>query len=238
MDTKRLQLQVKDADEDKGEVTAVFATFNVKDSDWDVTLPGAFEDGAPALISAYGHASWSGMLPVGKGTIATTDTEALFHGRFFMDTTHGRDTFLTVKETGDLQEWSYGFDILERSFGEFDGEQVQFLKRLRVHEVSPVLLGAGVGTRTLAAKSSNTRFSEQAQAVVAAVSGLTDRAADVLAKRQEKGKGLGADSTALLQQLQGELKRLDALLEAPQPPPEEIAAQRELLRYLRTTARL
>lgn len=238
MDTKRLRVQVKDADEDKGEITAVFATFNVKDSDWDVTEPGAFEDGAPALISAYGHASWSGMLPVGKGTISTTKTEAVFQGKFFLDTTHGRDTFLTVKETGELQEWSYGFDILEHSYGEFDGQQVRFLKKLRVHEVSPVLLGAGIGTRTLAAKA-NMRFSDQAQAVLAAVSDLTDRAADVLAKRQEKGKSIGADSSALLQQLDGQLKRLAELLQdGSQPPPEAIAAQRELLRYLRTSARL
>jgi hypothetical protein len=43
--------------------------------------------------------------------------------------------------------------VLERSEGEFEGEQVQFLRRLKVHEVSPVMLGAGIGTRTTAIKA-------------------------------------------------------------------------------------
>ena len=33
-----------------------------------------------------------------------------------------------------------------------DGRSVQFLERLKVHEVSPVILGAGIATRTLATK--------------------------------------------------------------------------------------
>ncbi|SDZ55234.1 phage prohead protease, HK97 family [Saccharopolyspora shandongensis] len=236
MDTKRLHVEVKDADEDRGEVTAVFSTFNVKDSDQDVTLPGAFEDGAPALISAYGHTSWSGLLPVGKGTITSTKTEAVFTGRFFMDTTHGADTFRTVKHTGELQEWSYGYDPVEFSYGDHDGERVRFLKRLRVHEVSPVMLGAGVGTRTLAAKSAGgMKFSDEAEAVMAAVKALTDRAADVLAKRQEKGKGLGAESTALLADVEAELKRLGELVGSAPAPDVTTDAQREFLRFLRTT---
>ncbi|WP_206700431.1 hypothetical protein, partial [Actinomadura sp. RB99] len=86
MDTKSLRVEVKDAD--KGEVTAVFSTFDVVDSDRDVTKAGAFEDGAEVVISAYGHTSWSGLLPVGKGVIRTTKTEALLEGSFFLDTAH------------------------------------------------------------------------------------------------------------------------------------------------------
>src|SRR5690606_17071896 len=101
----------------------------------------------------YGHTSWDGALPVGKGTIRQTSKEAIFEGQFFLDTTAGRDTFVTVKELGSLGQWSYGYDALEYSFGEHDGQHVRFLSKQKVHEVSPVLLGAGVGTRTLATKS-------------------------------------------------------------------------------------
>lgn len=154
MHTKSLRgVEIKNAD--KGEVTAVFSTFDVIDSDMDVTVAGAFEDGAPVRISSYNHTSWGGMLPVGKGTIRQTKNEAILEGEFFMDVAAGRDTFTVVKEMGDLQEWSYGYDPVEFSFGEFDGQQVRFLNKLKVHEVSPVMLGAGVGTRTLAAKSAN-----------------------------------------------------------------------------------
>lgn len=139
--------------EDRGEFSAVFSTFNVVDSDGDVTHPGAFEDGAECLISSYGHQSWQGALPVGKGRIRQTKSEAVCDGQFFMDTTHGRDTFAVVKALGGSQQWSYGFDILDSEDGQFDGRKARFLKRLQVHEVSPVLIGAGVNTRTLAVKS-------------------------------------------------------------------------------------
>lgn len=146
-------IQVKDAD--KGEIEAVIATFNVKDHDGDWTLPGAFEDGAAVRISAYGHESWFGALPVGKGVLKTTDQDARFVGRFFMDTAQGLETFKTVKGMGSLQEYSYGFDVLERGELTEDLRQrgvFRVLKKLKVHEVSPVLLGAGIGTRTVTVK--------------------------------------------------------------------------------------
>lgn len=154
MDTKALgRVEIKDADQ--GSVAAVFATLDAIDSDQDVTVAGAFEDGASVRISAYGHQSWTGALPVGKGTIRVVGKEAILDGQFFMDTTAGRDTFTVVKELGVLQEWSYGYDPVEFSFGEQDNQQVRFLQKLKVYEVSPVLLGAGIGTRTLTAKSAS-----------------------------------------------------------------------------------
>lgn len=144
---------VKITNAEQGQVEALFATFNVKDHDDDVTLPGAFDDGAKVRISAYNHASWGpAMLPVGKGTIRVTDEGPVLDGQFFMNTQAGRDTFEVVKQLEDLGEWSYGYDILDASEGQLDGEPVQFLKRLKVHEVSPVLLGAGIGTRTMGTK--------------------------------------------------------------------------------------
>jgi hypothetical protein len=137
----------------KGEVSAVFSTLNVVDKDRDVTVPGAFTDGAEVVISSYAHGSWGGSLPVGKGTIREVGDEAVFEGRFFLDTTAGADTFEVVKQLGARQEWSYGYDILDAEPGVFDGQDVQYLKRLKVHEVSPVLVGAGVNTRTLGVKS-------------------------------------------------------------------------------------
>ena len=157
MTTKRIigPFALKDAA--KGEVEAVFSTFNVVDKDGDWTPPGAFEDGAPVLISGYGHSSWAGQLPVGKGTIKTTAKDARLVGKFFLDTQGGRDTFAVVRELGPRQQWSYGFDVKET--GELTDELRQrgvrrVLKSLLVHEVSPVLLGAGVDTRTISAKCS------------------------------------------------------------------------------------
>jgi HK97 family phage prohead protease len=233
MDTKALAgVRIKNAD--KGEVEAVFASYNVEDKDGDVTLPGAFVDGAPVRISAYQHKTWDGLLPVGRGVIRVNGDDAVLDGRFFLNTTAGRDTFEVVKEMGDLQEWSYGYDALDTYRGEHKGRNVRFLPRQVVHEVSPVMIGAGNTTRTLAVKS-GLRYADEASAVVAAVSALVDRTADVLAKRSEKGKGLGEDSLALLAEVETQIKRLGDLLVSADPSDGDDLT-REYLRFLSITS--
>lgn len=223
---------------DTGEVSAVFSTFDVIDSDKDVTRPGAFTDGAAVRISAYGHGSWMGRLPVGKGVIRTTPTEARFDGRFFLDTTSGRDTYTTVKEMGELQEWSYSVDPQVYSFGEFEGEKVRFLDSIKVDEVSPVLIGAGVNTRTLSVKNHPDKYLEHAASVIAEVGALIERTEDVIASRVAQGKSqLAERSVELLAMLDGDLVRLKSLLN-PEPveTDNELAdlAWREYSRYLQT----
>lgn len=152
MDSKRFHAaEIKSAG--KGQVEAVIATLNVIDKDGDVSTAETFEDGAEVLISAYQHTSWGGALPVGKGTIHVTSSEVILKGQFFMDTTTGRDTFQVVKELGGNGEWSYGYDVLDSEPVKFDGRDANLLKRVKVHEASPVLVGAGVNTRTLSAKA-------------------------------------------------------------------------------------
>lgn len=146
-------IQIKSADQ--GTFSAVFSTFNVRDHDGDVTMPGAFDEGANVVISSYNHTSWGGARPVGKGTIRTTKSEAMVDGQFFMDTTDGRETFAVVKglsESG-LGEWSYGFEVLDSEPGKHDGVESKFLKRVKIFECSPVLRGAGTNTRTIAIKA-------------------------------------------------------------------------------------
>lgn len=161
-ETKRLAVEVKDSE--SGTVEAVFSTFNVRDHDGDVTLPGAFEDGAEVRISAYGHRSWMGALPVGKGRIRMEENRAVLEGQFFLDSESGKQTFVTVKNMGGLQEWSYGYDVIESESGEFNGETVRFLKKLKVHEVSPVLVGAGIETETLRIKEQKANDSDAREA--------------------------------------------------------------------------
>lgn len=211
METKAAQLKV--ADEATGEVTAVFATLGVIDKHGDVTRPGAFSD-EDVLISAYGHESWFGQMPVGKGRISEVGNEAIFRGKFFMDTQAGQDTFKVVKNTGELQEWSYGFDILESAQGEMDGQQVQFLDKLKVFEVSPVLVGAGENTRTLAVKGArkNMKFEQHIRSVLTEVDELIDRASSVVTLRADQGKQVGEASADALGEFAAAMKRLDELM--------------------------
>lgn len=204
-------VHVKDAD--KGLVEAVFSTFNVVDKDGDITLPGAIKDGTEVVISAYGHQSHWGSLPVGKGVIHTTKTEAVMKGQFFMDTTAGRETFTVVKELGGLGEWSYSLHDVTSKSGELDGQRVNYLESIGlIKEVSPVLIGAGVNTRTLTAKGFDT-LREELDATVAAVKSAIDSTERVVALRAEKGKTLSNVNVEGLAGLAECVERLKTLLD-------------------------
>lgn len=223
MDKKTLaRFEVKD--ETKGEVEAVFATLNVKDHDKDVTVPGAFENGAEVVISAYNHKSWEGALPVGKGTICESGNDVVMKGQFFMNTTAGRETFEVVKQLGAKGEWSYGFNVDDSEPGEHEGEKVRILKKMTVHEVSPVLRGAGLGTRTRHAKSLRDEVAEAVDAVEAAIE-AADR---VVALRAEKGKGLSNVASSSLDGLKSAVSRLDALLNTKDADTEETVSDDDI----------
>ncbi|MGH9187643.1 MAG: HK97 family phage prohead protease [Acidimicrobiales bacterium] len=154
MDIKRLG-DVAFKAGDKGEFSAVIATYGVIDSDGDITEPGAHRDGQKVVVSPYGHASMMGALPVGTAVLKTAADRTVAHGQYFMDMPEGRSAFTAMKRLHDqgLGEWSYGYDVVDADMGERDGEQVRFLKQVDVFEVSHVLRGAGVGTGTLTAKA-------------------------------------------------------------------------------------
>lgn len=145
------ELEFKENADQTGQFKAVFSWFDVIDKHGDVTLPGAFEDGAQVKIASWGH-RWEN-LPVGRGEIHQDETKAWVDGKFFLDTEAGLETYKTVKNLGELQEWSYGFETLESSDETKEGKKVRVLKKLKTFEVSPVFIGAGNGTQTLAIKS-------------------------------------------------------------------------------------
>lgn len=170
--------------ESEGRVIARFATYDEIDHHGDVTYKGAFEDGAEVVVSSYNHTSWGGSLPVGKGVIRDGGDGAYADLHFFMHTQAGRDTFETVKALGKLQQWSYGFDVVEKDYEDIDGEKsIRALKKLKVHEVSPVLLGAGKSTRTIAVKDGQ-RTMDKLEAAGYSIE-------DVIELLEEKAKGGG-----------------------------------------------
>jgi hypothetical protein len=144
--TYRGRIEFKQDADTTGEFRAEFATLNVIDHDGDVTVPGAFHDSQETLIEAWNHNY--GVLPVGRGVIHEDEDKAIIEGRFFLDTQSGLEHYKVVKELGELQEWSYTFEIEDSGYGEFDDQDVQFLRKLDVWGVAPVQRGAGIDTRT------------------------------------------------------------------------------------------
>lgn len=214
MDTEHKLFDLK-MDDDSGKVAAVFATLNVVDRDGDITLPGAFGT-QDVKISAYGHTSWRGALPVGVGKIYERGNEAIFEGQFFLNTSVGREHYETLRalqQAGQPSEWSYGFRILDSEWATVNGEQVRYLKRNEVYEVSPVLVGAGIGTRTLDVKTAGLTFVAHAETLQADVDAFVKRASELAALRAKEGRTLSAANRQRLQTLLDSLNAVKGDLE-------------------------
>lgn len=212
---------------DTVQVEAVFATLDVKDHDDDVTVKGAFGNQA-VRISDWNHSTWGGARPVGKGMISEEGNEAVFRGEFFK-TASAQEMRETLKGLGELAEWSYGFDVDESEPGTKDGEKVRILKRMTVHEVSPVLKGAGMNTRTRYVKGAET-LDDQVKFAVQAVNDAIAGAERVQALRAEKGRELTGAVKSSIQVLDEALVKLRDLLNTQDTNQELTEAQREWLK--------
>ena len=159
-ESKNIDIELKD---NSGQVEAVFSLFNSLDSDGDVVVPGAVKSGFKnnQVPMVWSH-KWD--MPIGKGTIAQDDDQAVFKGEFFMDTESGKEAYNLVKTMGDMKQWSFGYKVNDSEFAKAktqDGEtNARYLKDLTVYEVSPVLVGANQDTYTLAIKSNTELLKE------------------------------------------------------------------------------
>lgn len=200
----------------EGEGLAIIATLNVKDKDGDVTVPGAFGEQEAKMVPTH---DWS-HVPLGKARVYEEGTNVYASFKMNLEIPSAKEWHSALKFDLDngapLQEWSYGFMIGEASYGDFEGEQVRFLKQLVVHEISPVMLGAGNGTRTVAVKSlkdTPMQLAEHIKAAIENVQSAIERCEDVKAVRELNGRDLSPDRYKELQQLLDVLKGWEDLKE-------------------------
>jgi len=220
-----------------GAVTVAYSRLNVIDSDGDVTFPGALPVGKSVPMSAYGHTSWDGAPPTGKGVLSEQGDLGIFDGSFFMETDQGRNAYHTTKAMAELQEWSYGYNVIDGGPGTFGGKAVRELRKLDVFEVSPVLKGAGVGTATLAIKSgapgADAPYAEHLAWYAERLPELLDRVKDRAAFRAKEGRTLSSANRAMLEDLamalDGHLTHLRDMLAATMPEPKTIDVTVEIL---------
>lgn len=191
-------LEIKD--EATGEVEAIFATLDVVDRDKEVIRPTAIKNGSKVKMSSYGHDTvgffTAGAMPVGKGAVYVEGDKAVFRGKVFMSTDRGRETLAVLKEMGRDQEWSFGFHVLgsEAPDDEWKKKGAELiLTKLHVFEVSPVILGAGIGTQTVTAKEAD----EEAAAEAARLAAETEARAAAEAETKRLAAAAEADRRAL-----------------------------------------
>lgn len=182
--------------ENEGWLKAAFSVFDEIDSDGDIVRASAFTDGQSVPL-VWAH-DWS--RPVGKGTIRVTDKHAEFDGSFFTDTAAGLDAYRTVKAMGELQEFSWGFEIPTDGWAKtkHNGQDAREILKATVFEVSPVLVGANRNTRTLAIKGQE-RFEEHEGRVLADLDELVARAKSLADLRAKEGRSISSARRARLE---------------------------------------
>lgn len=226
-----------------GSLEAVFSTFDIVDSDGDIVAASAFTDGQ-AVPLTWAH-DWT--QPVGKGVIRVLPDRAVFAGQFFLDTAAGREAYQTVKNMGDLQEYSWGFRVLDSDYAERDGQDVRVITKAEVYEVSPVLVGANRQTGTLALKrlltdghESGLTFADEADAVLAAARRFAERAAALAATRAKDGRMLSAANVDRLQSHAGALHQVanDLMDLCAAAAPKAATVPRETVEALRIYSRM
>lgn len=206
--------------DDVGHGLARIAILSAIDNDGDTYAPGAFswkEGGEQWVHILPAHNRMA--MPLGKARIYEEGDAAYAELHLNMETEAGRDWHKTLKfdlaKGTSIQEWSYGYGIVDADFDRREGRNVQVLKRLDVHEVSPVVRGAGIGSATLSMKSRGGSFAAQIDAVLDEIEDIVDRAGSIKALREAEGRS--PLSKARLDQLAKLRKSLDDLLGGGEP---------------------
>lgn len=152
---KKSPIELKE-DGDKRYLEAVFSLFDTIDSDNDVTKAGALKSGygGNKVPLVWNH-EWSKV--IGRGVIESDNQKAVFKG-YFLDTQAGKEAYETVKQMQDMQQFSYGFQVMDSETStsiDSKGEEVpvRVLKDVKVWEVSPVLVGSQQNSFVQALKS-------------------------------------------------------------------------------------
>lgn len=150
-------MTVKEMDQ-AGKGLAILARLSEVDHDGDTYAPGAFswkDGGEQWCLLIHHHDRY--QMPFGKARIYEDGDIAYAELHLNLETQVGKDwhkALLFDLSTGkSVQEYSYGFDVIDADFQVRGEDRVRVLKRLDVHEVSTVIRGAGRGTRTLTMKA-------------------------------------------------------------------------------------
>ena len=229
MEIKRIELKRLD---DDGSGLAKIATLSAVDHDGDTYEPGAFGEQQVKILA--GH-SWDGV-PLGKGTVYEKDGDALVKFKLNLDTTAGQEWHkalrfdLDSKNGKPLQEWSYGFKVLESVDETRDGKSIRVLKRLEVFEVSPVVKGSGVDTGTIAIKGGQT-FEDQIAAISEQVADITKRAGEIADLRGDRDRPFNEKRLGELIEAKAQLGALLDRLTKVEEKPATTSAARQMARF-------
>ena len=213
---KNAPIELKE-DGDKRYIEAVFSLFDTIDSDNDVTKANALRSGYTGnKVPLVWNHDWSKV--IGRGIIETDNQKAVFKG-YFLNTEAGKEAYNTVKEMQDMQQFSYGFQVMKSSKGthiDSKGEEVpvRVLEDVKVWEVSPVLVGAQQNSFVQALKSGLEPVDEEIKAEMQVESTEPEVSSETgasISKSSQQGMRLGEHAVASLEELKAFTERIEDL---------------------------
>ena len=166
MQTKDFNAKVKAAGPgdglDDGQFTAVVSVFGNEDSVGDVVMPGAFKDdlerweakGDPLPV-IWSH-DWADPFSHIGSVVKAEETEAGLQvtGQLDLENPKAVQVYRLLKGRR-VTQFSFAYDVEDAGWGQKDGREVFELRKLKVHEVGPCLVGANQATELLAVKARN-----------------------------------------------------------------------------------
>lgn len=160
MKTKNLSAQVKATGDETGEFEAIVAVFGNVDSGGDVIAKGAFSDtlaewsesGDPIPV-VWSHDSNDPFSHIGSVVEASeTETGLLVKGQLDLDNPKAAQVHKLLKGRR-VTQFSFAYSVLDAGPTEVDGVKATELRRLKLYEVGPTLVGMNQSTELLSAKS-------------------------------------------------------------------------------------
>lgn len=164
MHTKEFRAAVKAAGEadglTEGQFSALVSVFGNVDSYGDVVLPGAFADDLKAwersgdpIPVIWSHDWIDPFSHIGHVVKAEETSLGLkITGQLDLDNPKAVQVYRLLKGRR-VTQFSFAYDVLDAGWETVDGEEAYALKRLKVHEVGPCLVGVNQETALLAAKA-------------------------------------------------------------------------------------
>lgn len=133
---KNLELEIKDIDTKEGIVSGYFSAFNIKDSDGDVILPGAFtksiSEWGPTAKGRIKHLmNHNPSMPLGKVLELKEDNYGLFYRSKIGTHSLGQD-FLKMVESDLIKEHSIGFTVIKDK----KSDDANYLQEIKLYEGS------------------------------------------------------------------------------------------------------
>lgn len=166
MKIKSFPGRVKAVGEDDGAEAGVFealvSVFGNRDRYGDIVVKGAFADtlaewkasGDPIPV-IWNHQSGDPDYHIGQVLdAAETDDGLWVKGKIDLDADEpkARKVYKLLKGRR-VTQFSFAYDVLDGAWVKADGEESYELRRMKLHEVGPTLLGVNDETRLLAVKS-------------------------------------------------------------------------------------